>query len=854
MKVVLLFLLMTLAVDIPKTIADEKKSSETFEIKNGWQFRQADKDKWYAAKVPGCVHTDLLANFLIPDPFYRTNEKDLQWIDKVDWEYQTTFNVDEKFLQHEKIEIVFKGLDTYADVYLNDQKILSADNMFREWKVDCKNIVKLGENKLRIFFNSPIKTDLPKLKALNYTLPASNDQSENGEMGNQRVSIFARKAPYHYGWDWGPRFVTSGVWRPIYLKGWDTAEIDNIQFIQNSLSKDLAALIAKLQINSSANENVTLKIQNLNNTLVKKSIKLQKGKNEITASFQIENPKLWWPNGLGEQTLYEFVTSISYDDKEIDKKNNKIGLRTVQVIQDQDSVGRSFYFKVNGIPVFMKGANYIPSDIFLPRVTEADYEILVKSAADANMNMLRVWGGGIYENDIFYDLCDKYGILLWHDFMFACSMYPGDEHFLENVKQEAIDNVVRLRNHPSIALWCGNNEMEDAWARWGWQNNIPENKHKVVYGAYSELFFNIIPSVVKDYDGSRFYWPSSPSSDFGKPSKTESGDQHYWGVWHAKEPFENFQTNIGRFCSEYGFQSFPEFKTVKSYTLPEDWDIESEVMSAHQRSGIGNLRIRDYMNMYYKTPKNFESFLYAGQVLQAYGIKQAIEAHRRNMPHNMGSLYWQIDDCWPVASWSSMDYYKRWKAVHYAAKRSFESIIISPVIENDEVNFFVVSDKLKSLPATLQVKVVNFNGIEKFSKSYLVNIKANASASYLKINKNDLVGNSSEEKVAIISEIKDGDETITENIFYLKHPKDLVLEKPEIKLKMQKKSDGYEIELSTNKLAKDVFLSVDEDGFFSDNYFDLLPGVVKKIELRTQKDINDFAAKTKVISLFDSFN
>ncbi|RJP63626.1 MAG: glycoside hydrolase family 2 protein [Ignavibacteriales bacterium] len=823
------------------------------ELNQNWKFHQAGKAEWYNASVPGCVHTDLLDNALIPDPFYRTNEKDLQWIDKADWEYETTFYAEGIVLEEENIELIFKGLDTYADVFLNDNKLLSANNMFREWNADCKSLLKQGENKLRILFHSPIKRDLPKLEKLGYDLPAVNDQSENGGLGNKRISMFARKAPYHYGWDWGPRFVTSGIWRPIYLKAWSAFSIKNIQIVQTGLTKDLANLIAQLEVYSNFDGDALLLIKDEDKNFVDKKIKLIKGLNKISASFQIDKPNLWWPNGIGEQYLYNFTASIKSQNKSSDEISLSYGLRTVEVVQEEDSIGRSFYFKVNGIPVFMKGANYIPSDNFLNRVTPAEYEKIVRSAADANMNMLRVWGGGIYENDIFYELCDKYGILIWHDFMFACSMYPGDYEFFENVKQEAIDNVKRLRSHPSIALWCGNNEMEDAWAYWGWKQSYNEKQQKEIYNSYKELFFNIIPSVVKEYDGTRFYWPSSPSSEFGRPSKQESGDLHYWGVWHGKEPFENFQTKIGRFVSEYGFQSFPEFKTVQSYTTPEDWDIESEVMAAHQRSGIGNLRIRDYLNMYYKSPKDFTSFLYVGQVLQAYGIKQAIEAHRRARPVCMGTLFWQIDDCWPVASWSSMDYYKRWKAMHYIAKKAYEPLIISPILKDDVVNFTVVNDYLDNLELELFIEVYDFNGNMVYSKPFEIKIDANSSKEVLTINKSELTKDFDESRLVLVAQLRTQDKIAAENLLYFKQPKDLSLEKPDIKLNITGTDNGYSIELVTDKLAKNVYLSIDDEGFFSDNYFDLLPGTVKYIELKTNKKIEGIESKIKVVSLMDSY-
>lgn len=856
MKRIILSLLQSFLLFFTSVSAEENSPVIKDEIKLNWQFRQVGTAIWHKATVPGCVHTDLLADSLIKDPFYRTNEKDLQWIDKVDWEYETVFNLDGEFLGHEKIELEFMGLDTYTDIFLNGEKLLRTDNMFREWKVECKKQLKQGENRLRILLHSPVKTDIPKLEKLGYQLPAINDQSETGQLDDQKISIFARKAPYHYGWDWGPRFVTSGIWRPIYIKAWNNAKIENIQIIQSSLTKDLASLRANIEINSAVEDSFLLRVvnKNENSLLAEKEIKLSKGENTISAFFEIKDPKFWWPNGLGEQYLYAIETSIIGPKELIDKKSENIGLRTVKLVREKDHSGTSFYFKVNGQPVFMKGANYIPSDIFLNRVSPAEYEKLIQSAALSNMNMLRVWGGGIYENDIFYDLCDRYGILIWQDFMFACSMYPGDEAFLESVKQEAIDNVKRLRNHASIALWCGNNEIEDAWAGWGWKPRYSLEKQKYIYNTYKEIFLNILPTVCKDYDGTRYYWPSSPSSDYGRASKAGSGDTHYWGVWHGKEPFENFQKKLGRFISEYGFQSFPEFKTVKSYTLPEDWDIESEVMAAHQRSGIGNLRIRDYMKMYYKTPKDFQSFLYTGQVMQGYGIKQAIEAHRRNMPYCMGTLFWQLDDCWPVASWSSMDYYKRWKAMQYVAKKAYQTFLISPSESGDNVNFYIISDKPQDTEAQLTVQVIGFSGKELFVRKTPVTVRSNASLSYLSLNKKELLGQSKPDSILISTQLNDTNgEMLSENIMYLRQPKDLSLEKPEIKIHIEKSTNGYSIELSTNKLAKDVYLSLEEEGFFTDNYFDLIPGKAKKLELIGANEIGDIEKKIKIISLIDSY-
>ena len=468
-----------------------------------------------------------------------------------------------------------------------------------------------------------------------------------------------------------------------------------------------------ITLKSNKKQELTIKVTTNEEVIYTENVKLEKGENDISINYSIKNPKLWWTNGLGDQNLYKIKTALLHGNNEIESNETTIGLRTIKLVQKPDEFGESFYFELNGVPVFMKGANHIPNDIFLNQVTAEIYEREVKTAAESNMNMLRVWGGGIYEDDIFYDLCDQYGILVWQDFMFACSMYPGEKDFLENIKQEAADNIKRLRNHPSIALWCGNNEIDVAWQEysdggWGWKQRYNDEQHKEIWNNYESIFHQILPEIVKELDPDRTYWPSSPMAGSKEHSNytSTSGDMHYWGVWHGKEPFSEFRNKRARFMSEYGFQSFPELSTVKKYALPEDYDIESEVMAAHQRSGIGNLRIKEYMSWYYKEPKNFENFLYVGQLLQAEGIKYAIEAHRMDMPYNMGTLYWQMNDCWPVASWSGMDYYGNWKALQYFVKKAFNDILIIPSLSTDSLSIHIVSDRLNNLNAQLKIEIL----------------------------------------------------------------------------------------------------------------------------------------------------
>ncbi|MDX1285215.1 MAG: glycoside hydrolase family 2 protein, partial [Draconibacterium sp.] len=657
------------------------------EIKNNWSFRQVGETEWMEATVPGTVHTDLLNNGKIEDPYYRLNEHDLQWIDKVDWEYKTTFEIDENTFQRDKIILDFKGLDTYADVSVNGKTVLEADNMFREWEVDVKEILKPGENELHIIFRSPINEGIKKYDAQGYVIPVSgNDLAEIGQVeGGKMVSIYTRKAGYHFGWDWGPRLVTSGIWRPIYIKAWDEAQIKNLHIIQNEVDENNARFTAQFEIDAVDKSKATLKVKTDSLVLASAKVELEKGISVYSIDFEIENPKLWWTIGLGDPHLYNITGEVEIKGRKVNSET-RIGIRTLEFVREKDEDGTSFYFKLNGHPVFMKGANYIPNDVFLPRVSDENYKTVIETAKNSNNNMLRIWGGGIYENEIFYDLCDEAGILVWQDFMFACAMFPGDDAFLENVRQEAIDNVKRLRNHPCIGLWCGNNEILAAWKGWGWEKTEREKNEEnadKIWQAYVDIFHKTLPEVVEEYDPQRSYWGSSPSSGLGIQADLINGDEHYWGVWWGKEPFETYATHLPRFMSEYGFQSFPEISTVRKYAIPEDYDIFSDVMKSHQRSSIGNGTIEYYMLKEYNRPKDFESFLYVNHVLQAEGIKFGLEGHRRAMPFCMGSLYWQINDCWPVASWSSTDYYQKWKALQYYVKKGFSQVLVSPY--EDEV-------------------------------------------------------------------------------------------------------------------------------------------------------------------------
>jgi len=814
-------------------------------IKAGWTFRKVGDAAWMPATVPGTVHTDLLAAGVIEDPFFRTNERNQQWIDKVDWEYRTTFHVDVGLAAKDRIELAFAGIDTYADVYLNEAHILSADNMFRTWDVDIKHHVRVGENVLRVLFRSPIREGQRLLAAKGYNPPSPNDQSEVGGLGEARVGLFTRKAGYHYGWDWGPRFVTSGLWRRVELRAWDMVRIRDVQILQSAVWQDRAQLDVIVSLDSEDARTVELTIASPTDATLtaRRAVKLHPGGNRLEARLTIDKPRLWWSNGLGEAHLYTIRTTILSEGVETASHEVRIGLRSLRVVRKPDAQGAGFHIELNGVPVFMKGANYIPNDSFLPRVTPDAYAAVVRSAADSHMNMLRVWGGGVYEDDHFYDLCDENGILVWQDFMFACAMYPGDAGFLESVRQEAVDNVRRLRNHACIAVWCGNNEIDSAWQNdvptggWGWKQRYNDAQKAELWRAYEAIFHEILPAVIAEQDKGRFYWPSSPQADWKVHADVtrpaQAGDIHYWDVWWGQKPFSEYRANIGRFMSEYGFQSFPAFETVATYTIKEDRDIFSEVMQAHQRSSIGNATIKTYMERDYTVPADFKSFLYVGQVLQAEGIKIAMEAHRIRMPFCMGSLFWQINDCWPVASWSSIDYYGRWKAQQYFARKAFAPVLVSPQIVDGVLNVHAVNDRLSAQHLSLDLRVATFEGDVLWKHAAPVTLAANSSQILFSRSIDALAAGVDTRRALLLARLSDGAKAISENLLYFHPVKELHLPSGAPLVSTRKTDDGIRLRLHADRLIKNLYLQAEGvPGAFSDNFFDLLPGETVQVDFR----------------------
>ena len=601
-------------------------------------------------------------------------------------------------------------------------------------------------------------------------------------------------------------------------------------------------MTAEVEVVANSSFSATIVIDNLTgrNISAKRVVNLSPGVNRVALDFVIARPALWWPNGLGSQPLYRFKARLLINDKTIDEATVRTGLRSVELRQERDPAGKSFAFVINGVPVFAKGANWIPADSFPTRISKDKYRQLLESARDTNMNMLRVWGGGIYERNDFYELCDEMGILVWQDFMFGCSLYPGDQAFLDNVRHEAIDNVKRLRNHPSIVIWNGNNEIESGWFHWGWKDQLPAK----LWEDYLKLFYGVLPEVCSSLDPSRPYWPSSPSSNLEDDNESQKmGDLHYWQVWHASLPFSEYEKQFPRFMSEYGFQSFPQLETVNTYTVPADHDIQSPVMLAHQRHPRGNQLIREYMLREYPEPRDFESFLYVSQVLQAEGMKIGAEHLRRIMPHNMGSLYWQLNDCWPVASWSSIDYTGRWKALQYYARRFYNDILVSAHEANGNIEVFVVSDRAKPVAAQLNLSLLDFEGNRLQSQRRDIEIAPLTSRAYLTVPRKSLLAGKDPRAVFLLMEVFVDGRRVSSNKRFFEPYKALSLPRPQIQTDVKPVRGGFRITLSADKFARAVYLSAPgHEGFFSDNYFDLLPGEKVEVEFRTKAAVEPVAS------------
>lgn len=644
----------------------------TAEIHSGWQMRQAGWEEFLPASVPGSVYHDLMQNGKMDDPFWRDNfPKALKRMDH-DYEYKTEFAADKALLKSDAVLLRFEGIDTVADVFLNGEKLGHTENMHRTFEFEVKDLLKEEGNELRVLLHSPTRFIKEEYKH------NVADGSEEAMVGFANL----RKTHCMFGWDWGPRLPDAGLWRPVKLLGIEKARVDSVYVTQKH---EDGKVTLHFDVDADVYDREALMGYTVLITDPDGKETLCKGSPEEIA---IERPQLWWPNGFSAQPLYTVEVRLYAGGKQVDAWKKRIGLRTLTMHIEKDAYGESFAHEVNGVQVFAMGADYIPEDSIFPRINEARTRELLRQCKEAHFNTIRVWGGGYYPDDWFYDACDEMGLMVWQDFLFACAVYNLTDEFEDNIRAEFADNIKRLRHHASLALWCGNNEMEMFVERGLWV------KTPIQKSDYVKMYEYILPKVLKELDPQTFYWPASPSSGggFDDPNGFDRGDVHYWDVWHGNVPFTDYRRYYFRYLSEFGFQSFPSVETVKTFALPEDCNPFSYVMEKHQRNNAANGKIMNYLYQTYLYPTSFDAFVYASQLLQADAIRYGVEHFRRNRGRCMGAIYWQLNDCWPVISWASIDYCGRWKALHYAAKRFFRPLTLSCAEEglltqNPNINF-----------------------------------------------------------------------------------------------------------------------------------------------------------------------
>ncbi|MFO8018972.1 MAG: glycoside hydrolase family 2 protein [Promethearchaeia archaeon] len=868
------------------------KEVKIISLDGQWTLKHPNKDINIDIEVPGSVYEALINENIIDDPFYGEKEHDTAWVYKSEWQICLEFEVEQDFLEYQRILLQFSGIDTISRVFLNDNSLGYTEDMFLGYNFNVSKLLKPGRNELEVFIKSPTRVAKQRIKK--YGTKLRTYKALPGVP-------YLRKAQYSFGWDWGPWLPDMGIWKSVKLIGSDGVKIDGVQVIQdfhynqnplgikdqNDIPKihvDQVELEIRIQLQNEetkrfpSNLNCEVGLKDKENLIISESLVVEN--NNIVFNFPLDSPHLWWTHDLGDPYLYEMVIILKKGSKVIDRKRLRIGLRDINLIRESDEWGETFYFLLNGVPVFAKGANWVPIDSFIPRGKKLGlYEMNISYAKEANMNMLRVWGGGIYEDDAFYDLCDQHGILVWQDFPFACSLYPTHESFFELVEKEAIYNIERLRNHPSLALWCGNNEIEMFYIAYlglsliFWPPKVIRFRK-----AYKKMFEDLLPSLVNKFDPTRDYWPSSPSNGgthkksglINGSNNPDMGDSHFWKVWHRSAPFTAYRDFDSRFMSEYGFESFPSIKTIKQFCPEEQYDFFSPIMENHQKNAAGNKKIKDYMERRFEIPENFRDQVLLSQITQAEAIEYGVEHWRRNRNqfHCMGSLYWQLNDCWPVASWSSFDYYGRWKALHYIAKRVYKPFFASVKECPEKVEFWITNDYKEKRKGFLEWKIMNAGGKSLFSGEESLIIPPCSSEKLKTIDVSKFNCTKEKKRSHIIFyklyESSKGQSLLYHGFRLFDQPKYFPLKDPHIKygitkLSTDKSTFEYKVSLTTKEIALYVFFySENLDFIASDNYFSMEKGETREINIGIKHhkepeelNIDEFKEAIKVRSLID---
>lgn len=825
---------------------------QTCTLNGTWQLSAGHRSlESVDMQIPGTVLSGLLAAGKIKDPFYRTNEDATRALFWKDYVFTRTFDVDEELLAQQHIVLVCEGLDTLAEISINGTFLAKTDNMHRTWKFQAKKLLHPGKNEIQIVFRSVLRfiEDYPyeAHKKINY-IPCGSMK------GNQLL----RKAHSMFGWDWGPQTIDAGIFRDIYLQGYSHARIEDIRIHQQH-TKNVSVQTSITLSESVPGQKLCVELSEdgADKPLQTKLCKTN-ADGVAAVDFVIENPKLWWPNDYGDQPLYIVRTTLLDEDgTSLESITRRIGLRTLTISQEKDEWGNEFAFCVNGVKIFTRGGNYIPDDCLYTRITEKKLDYILESCRRAHFNCVRVWGGGYYPSDAFYDLCDEKGLIVWQDLMYACNVYDVTDAFAENCRQETYDNVRRLRHHASLGLWCGNNEIESAWDHWGdFQKETP-----YLRADYIRLFEEVLPKAVQEADGETFYWHSSPSSGgcFDNPDDANRGDTHYWDVWHGQKPFTDYRKYFFRFCSEFGFQSFPCAKTVNSFTLEDDRNIFSRVMESHQKNDAANGKMLYYLSENLRYPKDLTHLLYASQVLQGMAIKYGVDHWRRNRGRCMGTLYWQINDDWPAPSWSSIDYFGRWKALHYMAQKFYAPHSVSMTLEDHRCHVYFSNESFETTEysLTLSIRDLSGNVLETYET------KGNSPAfSAIETAVVDICSwEDQKDDVFLEAVIHTKDQKVLKDVETLVPYKYLNLKNPVISTEAEETNDAFILHISSDCFAPFVALDFDDaDVIFSDNFFHLTDKTVQDIIVKKEdilqghfENAEDFRKRLQILSLGTSY-
>lgn len=825
---------------------------QTCTLNGTWQLSAGHRSlESVDMQIPGTVLSGLLAAGKIKDPFYRTNEDATRALFWKDYVFTRTFDVDEELLAQQHIVLVCEGLDTLAEISINGTFLAKTDNMHRTWKFQAKKLLHPGKNEIQIVFRSVLRfiEDYPyeAHKKINY-IPCGSMK------GNQLL----RKAHSMFGWDWGPQTIDAGIFRDIYLQGYSHARIEDIRIHQQH-AKNVSVQTSITLSESVPGQKLCVELSEdgADKPLQTKLCKTN-ADGVAAVDFVIENPKLWWPNDYGDQPLYIVRTTLLDEDgTSLESITRRIGLRTLTISQEKDEWGNEFAFCANGVKIFTRGGNYIPDDCLYTRITEKKLDYILESCRRAHFNCVRVWGGGYYPSDAFYDLCDEKGLIVWQDLMYACNVYDVTDAFAENCRQETYDNVRRLRHHASLGLWCGNNEIESAWDHWGdFQKETP-----YLRADYIRLFEEVLPKAVQEADGETFYWHSSPSSGgcFDNPDDANRGDTHYWDVWHGQKPFTDYRKYFFRFCSEFGFQSFPCAKTVNNFTLEDDRNIFSRVMESHQKNDAANGKMLYYLSENLRYPKDLTHLLYASQVLQGMAIKYGVDHWRRNRGRCMGTLYWQINDDWPAPSWSSIDYFGRWKALHYMAQKFYAPHAVSMTLEDHRCHVYFSNESFETTEysLTLSIRDLSGNVLETYET------KGNSPAfSAIETAVVDICSwEDQKDDVFLEAVIHTKDQKVLKDVETLVPYKYLNLKNPVISTEAKETNDAFILHISSDCFAPFVALDFDDaDVIFSDNFFHLTDKTVQDIIVKKEdilqghfENAEDFRKRLQILSLGTSY-